>query len=294
MLISIIIRTYNEEGHLHDALQSILSQDIKEHDIEVIIVDSGSSDRTLKIAHEAGCLITHIKKTDFTFGRALNLGCGYSNGEILVFISGHCVPIDNNWLKDLIEPIVSEKAAYAYGRQIGDESTRFSEHQIFKKYYKRFNQISHDDYFCNNANAAISRRIWEAYLFDEGLTGLEDMEMAKRLIEAGEAIAYCSGSIVYHLHDESWSQVKNRYERESYALQKIMPEIHVNLLDAIRYYWSSIMHDIRTAKRNKVLSIMCLREILMFRLMQYWGTYRGNHEHRKLSAKRKEKYFYPV
>jgi rhamnosyltransferase len=34
-------------------------------------------------------------------------------------------------------------------------------------------------------------------------------------------------------------------------------------------------------------------EIVMFRLMQYWGTFRGNREHRRLSAQAKEEYFYP-
>jgi hypothetical protein len=46
------------------------------------------------------------------------------------------------------------------------------------------------------------------------------------------------------------------------------------------------------ALSEKVL-LKTFPEIVMFRLMQFWGSYRGNHEHRRLSRVMKEKYFYP-
>jgi hypothetical protein len=86
--------------------------------------------------------------------------------------------------------------------------------------------------------------------------------------------------------------VKRRYEREAIALQEIMPEVHINFGDFLRYFISAVLLDAGSALQQKNLSSK-LGEIFMFRLMQFWGSYRGNHEHRKISAQMKEMYFYP-
>jgi len=108
----------------------------------------------------------------------------------------------------------------------------------------------------------------------------------------GVRIGYVAESSVIHIHEESWSRVKIRYEREAIALQSIMPEIHVNFTDFLRYFASGVYFDCRQALADRVL-LRRLREIFLFRLMQYWGTYCGNNEHRRLSFRRKEAYFYP-
>jgi glycosyltransferase involved in cell wall biosynthesis len=292
MLTSIIIRTFNEEYYLAELLTAIRKQERTWGDIETIVVDSGSTDRTLPIAESFNCQITHISKKDFTFGRSLNQGCEHARGEILVFISGHCVPVGNDWLTQLIEPLVNGTAVYSYGRQVGRDSTNFSEYQVFEKYYPPESRIPQEGFFCNNANAALMKSAWESDHFDEGLTGLEDMHLARRLVEQGKAIAYVAEAGVFHIHNESWRNIKLRYERESLALQKIMPELQLSLADIIRYYLAAVMHDARLAAKRKVL-LAEMRGIMIFRFMQYWGTYKGNHRHRKLSARRKESYFYP-
>ncbi len=292
MLVSIIIRTYNEQKHLEELLKSINQQKCKEVQHEVVIVDSGSTDKTLVIAEKYACRITHIKKGEFTFGRSLNIGCGFAQGEILVFVSGHCIPASSDWLENLVKPIIEQCAVYTYGCQKGNGDTKFSEHQVFKKYYPSQSNIPQEGFFCNNANAALLKKQWQQTPYCELLTGLEDMHLAKKLVEQNNNIAYVAEAPVYHIHEESWSQVKNRYERESIALQKIMPEVHVNFLDFITYYFSAITHDITQAKKQNVL-FSNFKDILLFRLMQYWGSYKGNHEHKKLSAETKKKYFYP-
>ena len=65
-----------------------------------------------------------------------------------------------------------------------------------------------NDFFCNNANAALTRDAWELFKFDEELTGLEDMHLAKQLREKGLEIGYVSSAPVYHIHDETWLQTK--------------------------------------------------------------------------------------
>lgn len=290
MHASIVIRTYNEEQRLPQVLAALAAQEGVER--ETVLVDSGSTDRTVEIAQNHGCRIERIAKDQFSFGRSLNLGCRSARGQYLVFVSGHCIPVGTSWLKHLLRPLIEGRAALVYGRQIGGESSRFSECRIFEKYFPAQSRIPQEGFFCNNANAAMPRQVWEQNPFDEDLTGLEDMHLGKRLAGMGQAIGYVAEAAVLHLHDESWSQIRTRYEREALALRHIMPEIHLTLPDVLRYLLNAVVHDCRDALRLRALS----REaagIVLYRLMQYWGAYRGNHVHRRLSRDRKERYFYP-
>lgn len=291
MTVSIVIRTYNEERHLGDVLSAIGSQQC-EKKWEVVLVDSGSTDSTTDIARSHGCRIVTIAKQDFTFGRSLNVGCEAANGDILVFLSGHCIPTDRQWLARLIEPVRTGKASYCYGRQIGGASSRFSECQIFLKYYPQSSAVPQAGFFCNNANAAIDRATWEKTRFDEALTGLEDMALAKLLSERGISIGYVADATVTHLHDESWRAVKNRFEREAIALQGIMPQVHVTFGDFVRYFTSAVLIDFGAALQERVIHRKAC-EIVAYRFMQFLGSYRGNNEHRKLSREMKDRYFYP-
>ena len=249
-LLSIVIRTYNEARHLPALLDMIARQETGSVKVETIVVDSGSTDDTLIIAKQHRCRVVHVHRDQFTFGRALNLGCAAAAGEALVFISGHCIPVKAHWLAALMQPLADGHVAYAYGRQIGNADTRFSERQVFAKYYPIQTRIPQRGFFCNNANAVLLCRTWESFHFDEELTGLEDMALAQRLVNTGERIAYAADASVYHLHDETWPQIARRYHREAMALQKIMPEVHVRWIDALRYFGNAVGNDLIKALKQ--------------------------------------------
>jgi rhamnosyltransferase len=291
MKASIVIRTYNEQQHLPGVLQAIKGQ-ATSFPHETVIVDSGSTDRTREIAEEFGCRIVSISKEDFSFGRSLNMGCRAAQGECLVFVSGHCIPAQKDWLVRLIQPLGQDSIVYTYGRQVGNSSSRFSECQIFGKYFPAKSALPQEGFFCNNANAALLKQVWEGQPFDEDLTGLEDMHLSKLLVARGMKVGYVAEAPVYHLHDESWAQIRRRFEREAIALQHIMPEIHVSLTDFLRYFVSAVLLDCGSAMQANIFRRKA-KEILLYRMMQFWGAYRGNHMHRKLSIARKEKYYYP-
>lgn len=292
MIVSIIIRTLNEEKYLNELLFSINNQKCDDFEIEIIVVDSGSTDNTLKIASDYGCNIKYIEKSNFSFGKSLNIGCEAASGEILVFISGHCIPLNEVWLKNLISPIVSNDVVLTYGRQIGNETSKFSEKKIFNKYFKEINIIPQNNIFCNNANSAILKKSWKKYRFDNDLTGLEDLDIAKKIINDKYQIGYVANSVVYHLHNENWNKIRTRYEREALALRQIMPEIHISFFDFLRYLFSSFYYDFTDAFNEKK-HIKIFLEIIFFRTAQYWGSYKGNKLHKMVSKKTKEKYFYP-
>ncbi len=292
MKVSIVIRTYNEERHLPQVLEKIAAQQAGSLSKEVIIVDSGSEDRTRDIAQSFGCRIVRIAKDEFTFGRSLNIGCAAATGRYLAFVSGHCVPATDTWLANLIKPLQDEVCVYTYGRQMGNGASKFSECQLLKKYFPDVSSAPQQGFFCNNANAALPRDLWDAYRFNEELTGLEDMELGKRLVEKGLKLGYVAEASVFHLHDETWRKLHRRYEREAIALQRIMPQVHVSFFDFLRYSASAILLDGGAALQEKVL-LQRFPEIVMFRLLQFLGAYQGNHETRKMSRVLKEKYFYP-
>lgn len=293
MRVSIVIRTLNEARHIGDLLWMISQQRRENLEVEVVLVDSGSTDDTVEIARSYGARITTISKQEFSFGRSLNRGCRFATGELFILISGHCVPVDEYWLKNLCQPLIDGTAAYSYGRQIGDDDSNFSERRIFAKYFPTVSKLPQDDFFCNNANSALRRDVWEQHPFDEELTGLEDMDLAKRLTAAGHRIGYVADATVFHHHQESWPQVRRRFEREAVALRSIMPEVQLSQFDVLRCVVASTLGDWRAARRNGVVSTS-RRDMLRYRWNQYVGSYKGNHEHRLLSQKAKEKFFYPV
>jgi L-ascorbate metabolism protein UlaG (beta-lactamase superfamily)/glycosyltransferase involved in cell wall biosynthesis len=292
--ISIVIRTLNEGKYLNTLLAAIAAQELGDIAYEVIIVDSGSSDETLNIAEKHGCRVLSINKSEFSFGRSLNIGCDSALGEVIVMISGHCIPTDRFWLVNLTRPIFEGKVDYAYGRQSGGVDSALSECEIFEKYFPDKSALPQQGFFCNNANSAILKVSWQKHRFDEGLTGLEDMELAKRLLNSGGRIGYIADASVFHYHHESASQIRHRFEREALALQVIMPQVHISLLDIVWFITAGIVTDLRTAIGQGRLTVRSISQILVYRVNQYWGSYLGNHNHRRLSQQDKLRFFFPM
>lgn len=291
--VSIIFRALNEERWFAQALQACRNQNAPNLDVEIILVDSGSTDRTIEIARSFGCKVVHIKKHEFTFGRSLNRGCEAAKGDHLVFISAHCIPAHTEWLANLVDPLQNDEADYVYGRQLGHEVSRFSEKQIFAKYFPEHDKRPQEGYFINNANAAITRTSWERFRFDEKATGLEDMVLGKTLLAHGGRIAYLADAPVVHIHEETFAQTRRRYYREALTLREIMPEVQLQFRDFCRYTAAAIFHDWGEALRERHFGKKAW-EIARFRFNQFYGAYTGHNEHRELSRAQKESYYFPA
>lgn len=291
--ISVIIRTLNESKYLPSLLDNIIRQKI-DLPVEIVLVDSGSTDGTISIAKHYGCKILFIQKDQFSFGRSLNLGCEASSGIFLVFISGHCVPYNYEWLNRLIYPLKKDLVKFTYGKQIGGSKSFLSEKRIFNKYFSSKDKIPQSGFYCNNANSATTAEIWKKYKFNEELTGLEDIEFSKRLVNDGGLVGYVSSSIVYHYHHENNGQIKKRFEREAYALQKICPEIKFKKIDFFRYLVKSILSDLKFCFLEKESTVFNIFSIFSYRFFQYFGSYVGNNIKDAEIEKIKESYFYPT
>ena len=100
--VSIIIRTKNEEKWILHCLKRIFSQTYK--NIEIVIVDNYSTDKTLQKIKGFPHKLIKIKK--FLPGKALNLGIQKASGSIIVCLSAHCIPVNNEWLNIKISTLL--------------------------------------------------------------------------------------------------------------------------------------------------------------------------------------------
>jgi len=272
-LASIVIRAYNEGRHIGKLPQKLKEQ--SEQDFEVILVDSGSTDDTVKIAEQFGAKIVHISKSDFSFGRALNIGCAAAQGKYLVFVSAHVYPMHEDWLKNLLAPFEDEQIAVSYGMQRGGDTNKFSELQIFHTWFPEQSEIPQKGYFCNNANCAIRRKDWLKRRYDEHLTGLEDLHWAKQAVREGGKVAYVAEAGIIHIHEESWYQVRNRYMREALALRTIENgHVRFTAWDALKLFVQNAYADMKAARAQGVFTKE-LSSIILFRFNQFLGTYLG-------------------
>ena len=285
---SIVIRCYNEEQHIEKLLKGITEQDYA--DVEVIIVDSGSTDGTLDIVADYPVKIVSLKPSEFTFGYSLNLGCREATGEFIAIVSAHVYPLYRDWLSNLLKPFQDPAVSLTYGKQQGNEITKYSEHQVFAKWFPNKSCQNQPYPFCNNANAAVRRSVWENIPYDETLTGLEDLHWASLAQELGHKIAYVADAPIVHVHDEDFSRICNRYRREAIALKRIFPKEQFSFGDFLRLFVANVTSDYYHAWHDGVIS-KTAREIIAFRLMQFWGTYRGYRD--RVDNELREKFYYP-
>ncbi len=195
-LISIIIRTKNEERWINSCLRAVCAQAYK--NFEIIIVDNMSTDCTLRRAKEFPVKVVQID--NFTPGKAINMGIRESVGEYLVCLSGHCIPVNDKWLGNLVTDLVNDDVAGVYGRQ---EPLSFSSDFDKRDLITVFGldkKIQLKDSFFHNANSAFRRSVWDQYPFDEDVTNIEDRVWGQRVIADGMKIVYEPSASVYHWH----------------------------------------------------------------------------------------------
>jgi len=291
ILASIIIRCYNEEKHIGRLLHGLMQQTIK--DLEIIVVDSGSTDRTITIAKRYPVKIITIKPEDFSFGRSLNKGCEAAIADFFVIASAHVYPVYKDWIEQLLTAFDDSRIGLVYGRQQGGETTRFFEHQVFARWFPEKSVPIQDHPFCNNANAAIRKDLWKTFRYDENLTGLEDLDWANRIMKDDYRISYRSEAAVVHLHDEFPAQTFNRYRRESIAFKQIFPNENFFFKDFLRLFFTNAGNDYMNALRNGASS-RDLYEIPLFRFMQFFGTYQGFKESGSITSQLKQTFYYPA
>ena len=219
MKTSIIIRTKNEEGYLGRTLNAIRLQ--KKKCDELIVVDDNSTDNTLRIASRFKCNIVKIPPGRFTYGYALNEGIRRTTGEAITIISGHCIPVNDMWLNNLLKELYDSRVAGAYGKQEPlPDSNDFDKRDLWTTFGIE-RRVQSKDYFFHNANSIISRKAWLECPFDEEISGVEDRLWAKHVLSRGYKIVYTPEAGVYHYHGINQSQNIDRAKRTVKVIKMI-------------------------------------------------------------------------
>jgi GT2 family glycosyltransferase/SAM-dependent methyltransferase len=217
--LCIILLTKNGGDLFEGVLSGLFSCDgIAE--AEVLMIDSGSTDRTLEYAARYAPLRVHrIPPAEFGHGRTRNLGARLTTGRTLVFIVQDATPATPDFLHRLTAPLAAPGVAAAFGRQLARPwtnrieklfmaATYPSEQQV--RAYTGSGRLRMKDLFFSNVCAAIRRDVWEEIPFDEALIMSEDQQWAKRALQAGHHIVYEPAAAVYHSHNYRLKEVFKR------------------------------------------------------------------------------------
>lgn len=215
--LGVIFITHNSRHHLDHCLPPVLKSHLKPR---ILVVNSSSNDGTVDRAQEMGAETLVIPRHEFNHGATRELARKYLKTDIIVFMTPDAYPKDDDFLDELIKPIITGEAEISYARQIPHKDADF-----FETFPRQFNypEKSHirskEDlafhgaytFFCSNTCAAYNNKVLnEIGGFDPSLFG-EDTIAAAKLIAKGYRVAYVAESVVHHSHRYNLKQEFQRH-----------------------------------------------------------------------------------
>ncbi|GAX62978.1 glycosyltransferases [Candidatus Scalindua japonica] len=215
-LVSIAILTKNGGSDFESCLIAIYSQ-LTDFKFEVIIVDSGSTDGTLRYLNRYPVRLYKIKPYEFSFGPTRDYAFSLANGKYIVTLSQDVIPANREWLSKLVKPLIQSEADAVQGRTIlpRDKTVFYWEKKGL------FYFTSEGDEFIRNygnigvsfCSFAIKRNAWSKTRFGDAVM-CEDKVIQRKLGDKGYKITNAKDSIAYHGHNYNLKSLINRCENE--------------------------------------------------------------------------------
>jgi rhamnosyltransferase len=223
--VSIIIPTLNAGAQLEALLDALQSQS---HDgkLEIIAVDSGSTDGTRDRLRARGVRLLELAVGDFNHGETRNLALSHARGELAVLLVQDALPASPEWLQRLLAPMANETVAGSFGRQQPwPAASRLTTHYLSRwvaaqaqprvagpltraGYARMTPAERHATCAFDNVCACVRLSVWRRHPFPRTAIA-EDLQWAARVLLDGYSIAYSPDAVVWHSHDRSV-----RYELE--------------------------------------------------------------------------------
>lgn len=252
MNISIVILTKNAGKMFKSVLDAIYSQTIKT--FEVIVIDSGSTDMTLRIANNYPVKIINIAPEEFGHGKTRNLGANIAKGSHVVYITQDAKPHGRNWLKELIKPFSDVAVAGVYGRQIPKKNENIIDKFFYLSLYSDEDMkweyplsLAVDSIF-SDVNSAIRKDILLEYPFNDDILVSEDHEWAHRILKEGYSIFYNSKASVIHSHTYSLKGLFKRHFDIGVSYNKI--QIKLTLFHLLKKGASVLRYELGFIIKN--------------------------------------------
>ncbi|MBI5739139.1 MAG: glycosyltransferase [Nitrospirae bacterium] len=219
--VSILIRTKNEGRCIGQTLEAIFSQTYK--DVEVLIIDSGSADNTLETARRYPVKIHEIKPEDFTWGYSLNYGFRRAEGEFVICLSAHALPLSVNWIETLIADFDDDRVAAVMCKAVPwPDCNPFDRRGLLRKFNIEKQEIKEGPPFLfGNTSCAVRKAAWEKVNYDESLSYCEDQDWLGKVRKLNYTAVYEPAAEVYHSHNETLKQIYKRHYQEAGALKKL-------------------------------------------------------------------------
>lgn len=284
---TVFIPVYNgENDHLEETLTALYNQKT-DFEWNVLIIDSGSSDNSVKIIrkfhHKYNNLtLKEIDKSEYSHGGTRQLAAEISDGEYMVYLSQDAVPYNQNWLTEMLKPFeISEKIVAVLARQKPrdycfpamkyDINAVFNEQGIEDAVTVWTRTISEQigtytkESFYSDVCSAAPRLFLVNEIGYKPVKYSEDYEYGKDIIDAGYYKAYNGRAIVEHSNDVFLKDYKKRIFDETYnvRLNSGAPESRMSLWYVTRQSLKATLKDLPKILKDKDYS---------FKKKLYWSV----------------------
>ena len=262
-LVSVVIPVKDGEPFLEELLPAVLAQTVSAR-LEIVAVDSGSSDGSIRVLEQFGATVLAIRPDEFDHGLARVLAAEHARGDVLVFLTQRALPVDDHWLAPLLatldrDPVVAGVCSRVVPRDDADILTRRDVERDLSGATERTRKQIADRHayetmspearrsFLNfhTVSAAIRTEVWRQTPFRAVRTLGEDLQWAREVIEAGWALVHEPASVVRHSHDYTLGELFARNVEDgianrdiierSLALEQVVPMIRAMALDDWSY-----------------------------------------------------------
>jgi rhamnosyltransferase len=218
-VISVLIPVKNGGTDLVRCLDRIAAQRVDD-EVEVVVVDSGSSDGSVEVARARGAVVLEIPALEFDHGATRNRAAGAARGDVLVFTSQDAYAERDDWLAQLTGPLADERVAGVYGRQLAHNHATPPERYFLDFLYGPRSRrqslatgqgISMETTLFSNVNAAMRHELFARYPFAEDMIMSEDQEWSRRVLLNGYELRYEAEAAVRHSHDYTLAAAFRRF-----------------------------------------------------------------------------------
>jgi rhamnosyltransferase len=218
-MISVLIPVKDGGADLERCLARIAAQRVDD-EVEVVIVDSGSSDESVAVARRHGAAVHAIAPHEFDHGGTRNALARLARGDTLVFTSQDAYAEHDDWLARLVAPLGEPNVAGVYGRQLPHHHASPPERYFLDFLYGPRSRtqtlaageaVSMQTTLFSNVNAAIPRAMLERFPFAEDVIMSEDQEWSRRVLLAGYELRYVAEAAVRHSHDYTLAAAFKRF-----------------------------------------------------------------------------------
>ena len=225
--VSVVIPVKDGERYIDELLAALAALG----DLEVLVIDSGSRDRSRDIARSAGATVLEIAPAEFGHGRTRNLGAQRTSGELVCFLTQDATPVAG-WLDAYREAFsLDARVGAAYGPHLPRPDTSPMIARELEEFFAGFTldgapvvQRQGDASFLSNVNACYARACWEEIGFRD-LPYSEDQAFGREMLEAGWSKVFHPAAAVLHAHNYGALEFMRRYFDEYRGLRHAIDHI---------------------------------------------------------------------